>query len=100
MAQKHEKSASITKLLNLCDRVDVLDEIVCDDEHVLVRDRFDALMEPFYPSLENFFRDVKDEENIVAIQTSFTDTSVTFTTKFDDESEKVFTYDQTDDNAS
>ena len=90
----------VARFLDLCDQVELLDTIVHDADHVLDRACFDTLMSPFYPSLQQFFKDVKQESNITSIQAELNETSATFVAKFSDDTSKRFTYDKSDIGAS
>lgn len=85
------------ELLNLCDRVEVLSEIVHErgeNGKELDLECFDNLMLGYYPCLESFFKDIKKEpkESITGLTASFTDDAATFTATFIDKSTKTFSY--------
>lgn len=84
-------------LLNLCDRVELLSDIVHDKvngEPVLDVDCFDKLMMPYYPCLESFFGDAKHETDVTSVNVSFQEDSATFTATYRDASTKTFRYDK------
>lgn len=90
------KSNQITQFLNLCDRVEVLRELVHSGDNRLEADTFDALMEPYYPCLEQFFKDVKDDTDVTSITVEISEDSALFTTIHSDNSCKGYVYDTLD----
>ena len=94
MRSKHNPAET---LLNLCDRVELLSEIVHDrssGQPELDVDCFDKLMMPYYPCLESFFIDAKQETDVVSVDVSFREDSVAFTAIYSDSTTKVFNYDR------
>lgn len=86
----------ITEFLNLCDRVEVLGELVHDSSHQLDEERFNQLMERYYPSLEQFYFDVKGEKEVVAVDVEIAEDSAVFTATHSDGSTSHFSYDLLD----
>lgn len=91
------KDAQVARFLNLCDRVEILSDIVHDESHEMDMRKFDPLMDKYYPCLEQFFHDIRREEQVVGIDACFQVDGATFTARFADNSTKPFTYEQIDD---
>ena len=86
----------ITEFLNLCDRVEVLGELVHDSQHQLDEERVNQLMERYYPSLEQFYQDVKDEIEVIAVDVDIAEDTATFTATHSDGRTSHFCYDLVD----
>lgn len=86
------KRDQVAKFLDLGNRVEVLSECIHDDVGSLDMNQLNGLMEKYYPSLENFFRDVKSEEKVISIRAFLGMDKVIFTAQFDDKTSKTFTY--------
>lgn len=86
----------ITEFLNLCDRVEVLGELVHDSQHQLDEERFNQLMERYYPSLEQFYQDVKGETEVIAVNVEIAEDSATFTATHPDGTTSQYNYDLVD----
>lgn len=82
------------RLLNAIDRVEILSELVHDDQHVMDMDKFDALMTPYYPALQRFYRDLRkdDSDNIVGVEVQITEEEAVFTVRPDKGEPKEFRY--------
>lgn len=90
------KKTQVARFLNLCDRVEVLSDIVHDESHVMDMKVFDPLMDQYYLCLDQFFQDIRRESQVVGIDASFQEKSATFTARFADDTTREFTYDKID----
>lgn len=84
--------SQIAHFLNLCDRVEVLSDIVHDEDHKMDFKTFDPLTESYYPCLEQFFGDIRKESDVVGIDAAFEEDAATFTARYADNSTKIFSY--------
>ena len=89
------KRDQVAKFLDLGNRVEVLSECI-HDAGSLDMNQLNGLMEKYYPSLENFFRDIKSEEKVISIRAFLGMDKVIFTAQFDDKTSKTFTYTKLD----
>lgn len=88
------KQSQVAHFLDLCDRVEILSDIIKDEStHEVNEDCFQALMNEHYPCLEQFFRDMKGEqEHVVSIHASFSEASATFDVTYANQEVKPFIY--------
>lgn len=93
------KANQITQLLDLCDRVEVLRELVHTPDKRLDENTFDALMTPYYPCLEQFFHDVKEDNGVTSIAVEITENQARFTTIHADNTCIGYVYDTLDEEA-
>ncbi len=90
------KQAQVAQFLNLCNRVEVLSECIHEKSGSINDMQLNGLMEKYYPSLESFFLDVKEENQVVSIDTFIGPDKVVFTAHFASQETKTFTYNQID----
>lgn len=90
------KEAQVARFLNVCNRVEVLSECIHDKSGDINDMQLNGLMEKYYPSLESFFLDVKQEVDIISIDTFIGPDKVVFTAHYASQSAKTFTYNQID----
>lgn len=76
--------------------MEVLGEIVFDADHQIDVERFDSLMEQFYPSLEQFYQDIKGETNVTSIDVEITEGMAIFSVTHGDNSQQMYMYDRID----
>lgn len=92
------KQSQIAHFLDLCDRVEILSDIIKDKDRDEVDEScFQALMNQHYPCLEQFFRDMKQEtSHVISIKASFSEVSATFDVTYENNEVKPFSYDNID----
>ena len=90
------KDGLAAKTIDLCDRAEVFSEVTHLPSGVLDKKQFASLLQEYYPSLENFFLDIKTEEHVEALTAFIGADQVIFTAHFDDKTTKTFTYNAVD----
>lgn len=86
---------SAVNLINMNDRMAIVTELVSDENHDLVEEIFDPLMDQFYPCLDQFCRDVRGIGGIVHIMANIDDSTVTFVTTDTLDEAKLYSYETT-----
>ena len=83
--------------LNICDRVEILSNIVMGRTDEIDLTLMEQLMEPYYPAFHKFCHAVLEEKKpIFQIDAIVHDAVITFVTSYEDGSVKDYTYEDRD----
>lgn len=78
--------------LNLCDRVDVLSEIVHSKENPLDKETFDTFLEQYYPCFVSLCEELRTKPRAKHVTARLHETGAKFDVSFDDGTEEQFSY--------
>jgi hypothetical protein len=78
--------------LNLCDRLVIVSELVSDENHNLMGEVFDSLMDRGYPCLAQFCSDAWDIKDAVHLSVDVGEEDCTFAVTHADDTATLHTY--------
>lgn len=87
-----EMEENTVTYIDMNDRLAIVRELVTDENHDLVTEVFDPLMDEFYPCLDQFCKDVRDVKDVVHIMANIDEATVTFVTTSSLDEAKLYSY--------